>query len=238
MDGEGGGCVCVWLWLCEMHAFSDTHTYTHTHTQLGNALFSLGEYQAALKQHRQDAALSRRLQDNIGEGKAYCNLGNTYKALHRLDRAVDCYEKYRASIPTDATDPVLQAIRVRALENTAGAYSTLAMLCTLPTVSLCMCVCESVCLSVCVCVCVCSKYPVQGCHAYTSAIDSAGCCHLHMHQGMHACTLWHYLVVVDINPPPPPPLLYSTLDDLAIRQDHSGRAVRFFLCSLISSVYP
>ena len=49
--------------------------------EMGNAFFSLSQYDSAITYHTKSLKISRELKDSFGEGGAYCGLGNTFEKL-------------------------------------------------------------------------------------------------------------------------------------------------------------
>ena len=45
------------------------------YSNLGNAYYSLGDFQKAIEYHERHLNLSDEVGDRAGEGRAYCNLG-------------------------------------------------------------------------------------------------------------------------------------------------------------------
>ena len=60
---------------------------------LGNAYYSLGQVDCAIKNYRQALAIAREIGDRHGEGNHLNNLGLVYADLGQVDRAIACHEK-------------------------------------------------------------------------------------------------------------------------------------------------
>ena len=56
---------------------------------LGNAYYSLGDFQRAIEYHEKDLSIAKDVGDRAGEGSAYGNLGNAYRSLGDLQRAIE-----------------------------------------------------------------------------------------------------------------------------------------------------
>lgn len=99
---------------------NDDRTLSAIYSQLGNAYFSLGDYQRALEYHKQDVELVQRIGDEAAEAKACGNLGNTYKMLGKFDEAAVYCRRY-LSICQKLNDKVGEG---RALYNLGNVYHT------------------------------------------------------------------------------------------------------------------
>lgn len=73
---------------------TDNRTLSAIYSQLGNAYFSLGDYQRALDYHKLDVELVQRVGDEAAEAKACGNLGNTFKMLGKFDEAAVYCRRY------------------------------------------------------------------------------------------------------------------------------------------------
>lgn len=80
-----------------------------------------------MQHHRRDLHGARKLKDREGEGKAYGNLGNTYKMLGALDKALDCYQRH-LKLATALDDKEAVA---RAYDNLGNAFHALGNACSL-----------------------------------------------------------------------------------------------------------
>ena len=60
---------------------------------LGNAYYSLGQYQRAIEFHQQSIAIERKIGDRKGEAEALVGLGNAYDSLGQYQRAIDFYQQ-------------------------------------------------------------------------------------------------------------------------------------------------
>ena len=56
----------------------------------------LGQFERAVAFHSKHLALALKVGDKAGEGRAYGNLSNAYKAHGQLERAVEFRDKYFA----------------------------------------------------------------------------------------------------------------------------------------------
>ncbi|OIP71465.1 MAG: hypothetical protein AUK43_06115 [Oscillatoriales cyanobacterium CG2_30_40_61] len=61
---------------------------------LGNAYYSLGQYQQAIEYHQQALTISREIGDRRGEGSALGNLGNAYGSLGQYQQAIEYHQQY------------------------------------------------------------------------------------------------------------------------------------------------
>ena len=59
---------------------------------LGNAYFSLGQYQRAIEHHTQDLAIAKKVGDRAREGNAYGSIGRTHLQVHQYTKAVSSYK--------------------------------------------------------------------------------------------------------------------------------------------------
>ena len=51
-----------------------------TYNNLGNAYFSLSDFQRAIDYHKQHLSIAKKVGDRAGQGRAYANLGNAYRS--------------------------------------------------------------------------------------------------------------------------------------------------------------
>ncbi|HEY9803876.1 MAG TPA: tetratricopeptide repeat protein [Leptolyngbyaceae cyanobacterium] len=63
--------------------------YQASLTSLGNAYYSLGQYQRAIDFYQQSLEIQREIGDRFGEGNSLGNLGNAYNSLGQYQRAID-----------------------------------------------------------------------------------------------------------------------------------------------------
>ncbi|YAF95067.1 MAG: tetratricopeptide repeat protein [Nodularia sp. CChRGM 3473] len=68
-------------------------TYTTSLTSLGNAYFSLGQYQRAIEFYQQSLAIAREIGDRNGGGCSLNNSGNAYLCLGRYQQAIEFYQQ-------------------------------------------------------------------------------------------------------------------------------------------------
>ena len=61
---------------------------------LGNAYYSLGEFQKAIQYHERDLKISKEVGDRVGKGNTYCNLGNDYYSLGDFQKAIEYHERH------------------------------------------------------------------------------------------------------------------------------------------------
>ncbi|MHC5729836.1 MAG: tetratricopeptide repeat protein, partial [Nostoc sp.] len=62
-------------------------------TSLGNAYYSLGQYQRAIEFYQQSLEISREIGDRNGEGNSLIGLGNAYKSLGEYQRAIEFHQQ-------------------------------------------------------------------------------------------------------------------------------------------------
>ena len=67
---------------------------------LGNAYYSLGDFQRAIEYHEKDLSIAKDVGDRAGEGSAYYNLGMSYLKLDSLNEAL---AHFRLSVETHNT---------------------------------------------------------------------------------------------------------------------------------------
>ncbi|KAL9951531.1 hypothetical protein ACROYT_G044207 [Oculina patagonica] len=74
---------------------------------LGNAYYSLGDYNQAIEYYAQHLNIAQELGNKAGEGCAYGNLGNAYRSLGDLKQAKECHQQ-SLSISKKLGDLVLE----------------------------------------------------------------------------------------------------------------------------------
>ena len=62
-------------------------------TRLGNAYYSLGQFQKAIQYHKKSLKIDRELGNREGEGASLGNLGNAYYSLGEFHTAIDYYQQ-------------------------------------------------------------------------------------------------------------------------------------------------
>ncbi|WP_199311592.1 tetratricopeptide repeat protein [Anabaena subtropica] len=67
--------------------------YNASLTSLGNAYFSLGEYQRAIEFHQQSLEISREIGERNGEAVSLGNLGNAYNSLGQYQQAIKFHQQ-------------------------------------------------------------------------------------------------------------------------------------------------
>ncbi|KEI69117.1 hypothetical protein A19Y_4470 [Planktothrix agardhii NIVA-CYA 126/8] len=60
---------------------------------MGNAYYSLGQYQKAIEFHQQSLTIAREIGDRNGEGNNLNNLGNAYHSLGQYQKAIEFYQQ-------------------------------------------------------------------------------------------------------------------------------------------------
>ncbi len=95
--------------------------YRASLTSLGNAYYSLGQYQRAIESYQQSLAIAREIGDQAGEGVALSGLGNAYRSLGQYQRAIESYQQSLA-IAREIGD---QAGEGTTLGNLGNAYHSL-----------------------------------------------------------------------------------------------------------------
>ena len=60
---------------------------------LGNAYYSLGDFQKAIEYHERDLKISTEVGDRAGEGRAYCNLGNAFRNIGDFQKTIEYHER-------------------------------------------------------------------------------------------------------------------------------------------------
>ncbi|OCQ95114.1 hypothetical protein BCR12_06885 [Limnothrix sp. P13C2] len=88
---------------------------------LGNAYYSLGQFQRAIDFHEQHRAIAREIGDRKGEANALGNLGNDYDSLGQYQRAIEYHEQSLA-IDREIGDRQGEAA---SLGNLGNAYDSL-----------------------------------------------------------------------------------------------------------------
>ncbi|MFM6512523.1 MAG: tetratricopeptide repeat protein [Microcystis panniformis] len=66
--------------------------YAASLNSLGNAYYSLGEYQKAIEFYQQSLAIKREIGDRGGEAASYNNLGIVYKSLGEYQKAIEFHQ--------------------------------------------------------------------------------------------------------------------------------------------------
>ncbi|MBD0265809.1 MAG: tetratricopeptide repeat protein, partial [Tolypothrix sp. Co-bin9] len=67
----------------------ENRNYGAALTSLGNAYYSLGQYQQAIKFHQQSLDIAREIGARDGEGVSLMNLGNAYHSLGQYQQAIE-----------------------------------------------------------------------------------------------------------------------------------------------------
>ena len=63
------------------------------YANLGNAQFSLGDFEKAIQYHELDLKIAKEVGDRAGEGKSYASLGNAYFSLGDFGKAIQYHER-------------------------------------------------------------------------------------------------------------------------------------------------
>ncbi|MBD0303743.1 MAG: tetratricopeptide repeat protein, partial [Tolypothrix sp. T3-bin4] len=71
----------------------ENRNYGAALTSLGNAYYSLGQYQQAIKFHQQSLDIAREIGARDGEGVSLMNLGNAYQSLGQYQQAIEFYQQ-------------------------------------------------------------------------------------------------------------------------------------------------
>ena len=58
----------------------------------GNANSDLGKFQEAIEYHNKYLSIAQEVSDRVGEGRTYCNLGDDYCFLEKLQEAKECFQ--------------------------------------------------------------------------------------------------------------------------------------------------
>jgi len=70
---------------------------------LGNAYYSLGDFNKAIEYHTQHLSIAKEVGDRVGEGGAYENLGNAYQSQGDFSKAIE-YHTLRLAIAKEVGD--------------------------------------------------------------------------------------------------------------------------------------
>ncbi|CAI4229824.1 unnamed protein product [Auanema sp. JU1783] len=96
----------------------DMRTLSAIYSQLGNAFFSLRDYERSVDYHCYDMLIARLLKDIAGEAKACGNIGNAFKFQGSFNDAIT-FTKRQLDLARSLNDKACEA---RALYNLASAY--------------------------------------------------------------------------------------------------------------------
>jgi tetratricopeptide (TPR) repeat protein len=89
--------------------------------RLGNAYYSLGQYQRAIEFHQQHNEIAREIGDRSGEAASLGNLGNAYQSLGQYQRAIEFQQQWN-EIAREIGDRSGEA---KSLGNLGNAYRSL-----------------------------------------------------------------------------------------------------------------
>ena len=65
-----------------------------SYANLGNAYFSLGDFEKAIQYHELGLKIAKEVGDRAGEEKSYANLGNAYFSLGDFEKAIQYHESH------------------------------------------------------------------------------------------------------------------------------------------------
>ena len=96
-----------WITINDASKFLQTwgtrHWEGRDYGNLGNAYYSLEDFQKAIDYHKRHLKISKEVGDRAGEGRAYCNLGNAYYSLGDFQKAIE-YHKQHLKISKEVGD--------------------------------------------------------------------------------------------------------------------------------------
>ena len=104
--------------LAEQHG--DVELLIRLTAYLGVAYDGMADFEHALATHRRRIALARECGLKEAEGRAWCNLGNTCRAIGRVDEAIDCY-LHDLQLCKDLNDLPGEAVTCHNLAHAYGA---------------------------------------------------------------------------------------------------------------------
>ncbi|MBD1935217.1 MULTISPECIES: tetratricopeptide repeat protein [Cyanophyceae] len=100
---------------------SDRWKFVDSLINLGNAYYSLGQYQLAIGYYQQSLATTRKIGERKGEANSLIGLGNAYDSLGQYQLAIDYYQQSLAIFPKIGD----RNGEAKSLANLGNAYDSL-----------------------------------------------------------------------------------------------------------------